>query len=74
MKSNEEVIFHHSRASNSKLNIPIWFCRDFMPVLVTSKFDEDPNWRHYRLDMVKYGLFGTQVTPRSIVRSGWISN
>ena len=38
--------FHHSRASNSKANIPIWpkfeLRQDFMPVPVTCKFDEDP--------------------------------
>ena len=38
--------FHHSRASNSKANIPIWpkfeLHGDFMPVLVTCKIDEDP--------------------------------
>ena len=37
--------FHHSRASNSKANGLFWpkieLVRDFMPVLVTSKFDED---------------------------------
>ena len=41
-----ELIFHHSRASNSKVNIPIWpkfkLRQDFMPVLVTCKLDEDP--------------------------------
>ena len=38
--------FHHSRASDSEVSslIPpeIKLVRDFMPVLVTSKFDEDP--------------------------------
>ena len=37
--------FHHSRASNSKVNGPIWseieFIRDFMLVLVTNKFNKD---------------------------------
>ena len=37
--------FCHSVASNSKVNSPIWpkieLIRDFMPVLVSCKFDED---------------------------------
>ena len=37
--------FHLSKASNSKVNIPIWpkikLVRDFMPDLVTCKFKED---------------------------------
>ena len=35
-------IFWHSRACNSKVTHPIQPVRDFMAVLVTSKFDEDP--------------------------------
>ena len=39
-------MFHHSRASNSEVNGPIWpeieLVRDFMAVLVTCKYDEDP--------------------------------
>ena len=39
-------MFCHSRASNSKMNNPIWpkikFAQDFMPVLITCNFEEDP--------------------------------
>ena len=58
-----ELIFRHSRASNSKVNTPIWptykLCRDFMLVLVTCKFDEDPIKIEDTIDRtrVKYGIF-----------------
>ena len=45
-KSIHGKIFHHSRASNSKVNSPIWLkikiLQDFMPVLIICKFDEEP--------------------------------
>ena len=41
-----DFFFFHSRASNSKVNSLIWpkinHVQDFMAVLVTRKFDEDP--------------------------------
>ena len=56
--------FRHSSTSNIEGNILIWpkfeLIREFMAVLATCKFDEDPikiEGRHYRLDKVKYGLF-----------------
>ena len=40
-------MFRHSRASKSKVNIPIWskfeLRRECMPILVNCKFDEDQN-------------------------------
>ena len=45
------IFFHHSRAGNSKMIDQIWpyfeLVQDFMPVLVTCKFDGDwiqSNW------------------------------
>ena len=41
-----ENFIRPQRANNSKVTDPIWLefelVREFMPVLVTSKFDEDP--------------------------------
>ena len=38
-------VFRHSRASNTRVNSPIWpefeFIRDFMAILVTCKFEDD---------------------------------
>ena len=43
---SKELICRYSRESNTKANIPIWpkfeLRRDLIPVLVTSKFNEDP--------------------------------
>ena len=63
--------FCHSRASNSKVNIPVWpkfeLRRDFMPVLVTCKFDEDPIKIEGTIDWSRsnMGFFVTQgqATP-----------
>ena len=56
-----ELIVCHSRASNSNMNIPIWpkfELGDFMPVLVTCKFVEDPIKIEGTIDRtVKYELF-----------------
>ena len=39
-------VFRHSRANDSKVNSPIWpefqLMQDFMAVLVTCKFEDDP--------------------------------
>ena len=79
--------FCHSRASNSKMSGLIrpkikldWV---FMPVLVTSNFDDD-SIKNYRASMETqfshYKSMGNflnvqgQLTPKSVVRSGWNSN
>ena len=60
------AIFCHSRASNSKANIPVWpkfeLRRDFMPVMITCKFDEDPIKIDGTIDQTRpnMGFFGTQ--------------
>ena len=45
-KNKFKTFFKRSRASNSKVTGQIWsdyeLVRDFMPVLVTRKFDDDP--------------------------------
>ena len=60
--------FRHLRGSNSKANIPIWlefkFHRDFMPVLVTCKFDEEP----IKIEgTIGYGLFHHSMAINSEV-------
>ena len=68
--------FRHSRASNSEVNGPIrpelelvW---DFMPVLVTSKFDEDPikmkmlTWRQHFPIISIWEYFRHSTVPYSI--------
>ena len=58
------IFFRHSRACNSKANIPIWpkfeLRRDFMPVLVTCKFDEVPIKIEGSIDRTRsnIGFFG----------------
>ena len=58
------------RGSNSNANIPKWpefkFHRDFMPVLVTCKFDEDP----IKIECtIEYGLFQHSRAINSEVNS-----
>ena len=79
--------FCHSRASNSKMSglirPKIELDLVFMPVLVTSNFDDD-SIKNYRASMETqfshYKSMGNflnvqgQLTPKSVVRSGWNLN
>ena len=70
--------FQHSRASNTEVNSLIWpkfeLIREFMAVLATCKFDEDPIKIEGTIDRTRsnMGFFGSQgqVTPKWIVWSG----
>ena len=46
LRRKRSCFFRHSRTSNFEMNSPIWskfeLVRDFMPVLVACKFDQDP--------------------------------
>ena len=79
--------FCHSRASNSKMSGLIWpkieLDRAFMPVLVTSNFDDnsikneqasmETAFSHYK-SMGNFLEAQGQLTPYSVVRSGQNSN
>ena len=72
----------HSRTSNTKINILSWpkfeLIREFMAVLATCKFDEDPIKIEGTIDRTRsnMGFFGSQgqVTPKWKVWSGRNSN
>ena len=61
-KSWRPLFFHHSRARNSKITGQIRpkfeLVRDFTPVLVTSKFDED--WIHSNWEKMETSFFPIQ--------------
>ena len=79
--------FRHSRASNSKVSSLIWpeiiLVRAFMPVLVTSNFDDysiknerasmETPFSHYK-SMGNFLDAQGQLTSQSVVRSGRNSN
>ena len=75
--------FRHSRVSSSEVNGPIWpeieLIRDFMPVLITSKFEEDliKNERDcLETPFSDYKSMGNfldaqgHLTPNGVVQSG----
>ena len=70
--------FRHSRARNPEVNSLIWpkfeLIREFMAVLATCKFDEDPIKTESTIDRTRsnMGFFGSQVqvTPKWKVWSG----
>ena len=75
--------FRHSRANNSDVNDPIWpeieLVRDLIPVLVITKFDEDPiknkrasletPFSHYN-SVGKFLDAKGHLIPKGVVRSG----
>ena len=73
-------IFHCSRASNPKETCPIWpiieLNWDFLVVLVTFKFEDDPIKNEVAMDRTRsiLGFFGSQgpVTPKWINSLIWL--
>ena len=80
-------VFPHSRANNSERKCPIWpefkLVQDFMPVLVTRKFDKDliknecasleTPFSHYNYMGNFFDAQG-HLTPKGVVRPGQNSN